>query len=99
MAAVINWDISIPPGSPGGTGSALGITAVEQIKDAPGKLWEIICIAAGTITLLDGTSGGGNTLYVSPSMTIGQTISLNGFPFFTGLYVSAVTGTFNLSFT
>jgi hypothetical protein len=99
MAALINWDLSIPAGSPGGTGSALGVSAVEQIKDAPGKLWQIVCVAPGTITMLDGTSGSGTTLYESASMTAGQTINLGGFPFFTGLYVSAVTGTFNLSFT
>lgn len=99
MAAVINWDINIPAGSPGGTGSALGITAAEQIKNEAGKIWQIVCVAAGSIELLDGNSGAGDVLLPSTAMTAGQVLPLGGFPFVTGLYVSAVTGTFNISFT
>lgn len=99
MAATINSNVGVSPGLPGGTSTALAITAAQQIKGAPGLLFTILCIAAGTLTLLDSTTNSGTELYVTPSMTAGQTISLYGFPFANGLYVSAVTGTFNLSFT
>src|SRR5690242_6057639 len=96
-AATISWDLNVPATSP--TGSALGITEVEQVKTGQGKLWTVICVAAGSLTLLDGTGGSGATLLPAVQMTAGQVLPLDGFPFFSGLYASAVTGEFNLSFT
>lgn len=96
-AATISWDLKVPETSP--TGSALGITEVSQVKKGPGRLFTIICVAAGAITLLDGSGGNGETLLPAVQMTAGQVLPLDGFPFFDGLYVSAVTGEFNLSFT
>jgi len=94
--ATINWDLDVPAAVP--TGSALGVSEAGQIKDRPGRLWDIVCLAAGSITLLDGTAGSAATLLPTLQMTAGQVVSLHGFPFFSGLYVSAVTGEFNLSF-
>jgi hypothetical protein len=100
MAATINLNIKASPGLPGGQSNAENITAAQQIKGSPGLLFTVVCLVAGTLTLLDSTTGTGQTLWISPSMTVGQVIPLYGFPFANGLYVSAVSGgTFNLSFT
>src|SRR6185437_3086535 len=95
-AATLNWDLDVPATVP--TGSALGVSEAGQIKEKPGRLWDIVCLAAGSITLLDGTAGSAAALLPPLQMAAGQVVSLQGFPFFSGLYVSAVTGEFNLSF-
>ena len=98
MPAIINWIDNPPTGTHGATGSALALAEPEQIKNAAGKLWHIVCVLPGSLTLLDGNSGEGETLLPPTMMIAGQIMSFDGFPFFTGLYASEVTGTFNLSF-
>ncbi len=99
MAAIINWGSEAERALVGGCASALSINEPEQLKNSGGKVWTIVCVASGTITLLDGTSGSGETLLPQVTMTSGQVLPLFGFPFFDGLYASAVTGLFNISLT
>lgn len=97
--AVIMRNIGITPGQPGGNASITGLTAAQQIKASAGLLFTISCVAAGDLTLLDSTTDTGNAIFESTSMTLGQVVTLGGFPFFNGLYASTVSGTFAISFT
>lgn len=101
MAATINTGATTPPGLPGGNSTALAVTATGAIKSLPGLLYTIVNVgtASGSITLLDSTSSTGTTLYTNTAVAAGASVFLYGFPFFNGLYVSAVSGTFNLAFT
>lgn len=89
-------------GLPGGSSSALNVTAAGVIKASPGILALVSCIAAGTITINDSASTGGDTTgneIFTMAMTVGQVVPVN-FPCFNGITVSAVSaGQFALSFS
>lgn len=100
MAATITRSIGVPAGSPGGNSSAVALTSAQQIKASAGLLFTISCVVAGDLTLLDSTTSTGNAIFETTTMTAGQVVNLGGFPFFNGLYASAVTtGTFAISFS
>ncbi|MGB6449122.1 MAG: hypothetical protein WBE92_00055 [Steroidobacteraceae bacterium] len=99
MAAVINTNVGAFPGLPGGTSSAVDLTAPQQIKATPGLLLRISCIVAGSLTLLDSTTSSGYAIFETTTMTAGQVVNMGGFPFFGGLYASGVSGSFALAFT
>lgn len=95
------------------TQSKLNITAAVVVKATGGHLGKIVVSAPGTtsgaLTLNDcattGAAAAANQILSIPfaDLTAGQVIDLSGFPFKTGLVVSAVPGggspVYSVSFT
>ena len=91
MAATINRGITVPAGSPGGNSSALNITATGLVISGQHLLGSIISSTSGTLTVNDCASSPTTANQVSSvSVTAGVPVWFYMFPFFTGIYLSAI---------
>lgn len=102
MATIAGPFNGLPPA--GASSAAYNIAAAGPIKATPGRLYTLVCIAAGTITLNDsattGAAAAANEIFPAAlAMTAGQVINLNGWPCGVGITASVVTGTFALAFS
>lgn len=101
MAVTINRNIGVSAGQPGGTSSALNITATGLVIAGPRLLGTVVSTVTGTLTINDCQSGpdAANQLF-SASVTAGVPVSFNLFPMFSGIYISAIpAGVVALSFS
>lgn len=89
--------LNLPLGSPGGISVAYGIAAAGSIIVKPCVLFTLASITGTAITILDGE--GGNEVCALSGITAGALVPLYGWPCGVGVYVSAITGTFNLAFS
>lgn len=87
-----------PLATPGPTSAAYSPAAGDTIKAGPGRVWSVVSSGTDgtTITLNDGADGPS----VQLTLTAGQSVPFpGGWPFATSIVVSAVTGTFALTFS
>jgi hypothetical protein len=93
MPATIVGPLQNVTGAPNGSFAALNLTTAQVVKAAPGVLYKVVCVVAGSITLNDlaSTSGSAaaNTIFTG-SVTAGQVIELD-WPCLTGIAVTAIT--------
>jgi hypothetical protein len=86
----------IGSGDSGGYYSALNLTSATVVKDAPGRLFTVVVVVAGSGAgaIYDAVSTSGNSaaneMFVVP--TTAGPINMGSFPFQSGLVVSPGTG-------
>lgn len=101
IATIVGPIQNASSGLAGGTSAAFNLTAPQVIKPEPGILVQVVCIAAGSITLNDvatvGAAAATNEIW-SGTMTAGQIVVLV-WPCSTAITASAVSGQFNVSFS
>lgn len=91
MATNIQRNIQLSAGLPGGSSSALNITAAGLVVAGPRLLGTVVSSASGTLTINDCQAGPGaaNQIF-SAAVTAGVPVNFNLFPMFSGIYLSAI---------
>jgi hypothetical protein len=78
-----------------------GLAAPGVLKAKPGVVVSVVCLAPGTIDLIDDVTSGGAGASIEgfpATMTRGQVLPLNS-PASVGISASAVSGSYNVAFS